>query len=427
MKKFRDRINKTVDLIIKNKRYFLAFVVLICIVLLLVFATDKPVENNDPMAGATDKYSSEISPELDALIRNYYKAYQSGDVDTIRTIANPLSDEEASYIQFYSQYLESFNDINIYTKRGLDASSLLVSVELNLKLKDIDTPAPGFDFFYVETDSEGKLFINNLYGSFNQLNSIYGCDAKVTTLIATFIQQQDVLEKQAAVKQSFDEKVAQDQKLADFVTTTLPNATVEWNTNYKAAIAQAEAEAAAAEAARIAEEEAARQAELEAQEDANAYTGKVTSKVRVRSEASTDSTPVGSLDQGKEVKIYSLEGDFYKIDFAGSKKYVSKDYIETAGPVITENGAETTTETVTDDNQQTDENNSPDLSGLEAGSEITLNSTCNIRSKMDSDSSKVAVAYAGEKVKIVMNYAEGWTKVKYGNKEGYIRTDLLTD
>ena len=41
------------------------------------------------------------------------------------------------------------------------------------------------------------------------------------------------------------------------------------------------------------------------------------------------------------------------------------------------------------------------------------------------DDSKVAVAYAGEKVTVVMSYAEGWTKVKYGKKEGYIRTDLL--
>ena len=59
------------------------------------------------------------------------------------------------------------------------------------------------------------------------------------------------------------------------------------------------------------------------------------------------------------------------------------------------------------------------------GTVITLTSTTNIRSQMDQSSSKVAVAYSGEKVTVIMSYAEGWTKVKYGNKEGYIRTDLL--
>jgi uncharacterized protein YgiM (DUF1202 family) len=44
---------------------------------------------------------------------------------------------------------------------------------------------------------------------------------------------------------------------------------------------------------------------------------------------------------------------------------------------------------------------------------------------MDTSASKVAVAYAGEEVTVVMSYAEGWTKVKYKNKEGFIRTDLL--
>ncbi|MCF0130654.1 MAG: SH3 domain-containing protein [Pseudobutyrivibrio sp.] len=421
MRTFRARINKAVDLAIKNKRYFWALVVLICIVLLLVFATDKPIENTDPMAGATDKYSAEISPELDALIRNYYQAYQNGDVEAVRAIANPLSDEEASYIQFYSQYLESFNDIKIFTKRGLDTSSMLVSVELNLKLKDIDTPAPGFDFFYVETAEDGSLYINNLYGSFNQLNGIFDCDAKVTTLIATFIQQDDVLEKQALVSQKYQEALANDVGLNNFVSKTLPEGTVNWNTEYKAAVAQAEAVAAQEEADRLAQEEAERQAAIEAEEEANAYYGKTNDEVKVRTEASSDSTSVGTLSKGTKIKIYALEGDFYKFDFSGSRKYVSKDYVD-----VQEKQSETDQDNNSDNNDGDD--NANDNSSLpEKGEEITLSATCNIREKMDTDSSKVAVAYAGEKVKVVMNYAEGWTKVKYGNKEGYIKTELLTE
>lgn len=44
---------------------------------------------------------------------------------------------------------------------------------------------------------------------------------------------------------------------------------------------------------------------------------------------------------------------------------------------------------------------------------------------MSEDASKVAVAYQGEKVTIVQEYADGWTKVKYDGKEGYIKTSLL--
>ena len=51
-----------------------------------------------------------------------------------------------------------------------------------------------------------------------------------------------------------------------------------------------------------------------------------------------------------------------------------------------------------------------------------LSNTTNIRSSMSETADKVGVAYAGEKV---MSYAEGWTKVTWKNKTGYVKTDLL--
>ena len=44
---------------------------------------------------------------------------------------------------------------------------------------------------------------------------------------------------------------------------------------------------------------------------------------------------------------------------------------------------------------------------------------------MDENSTKVATAFSGEKVTVIMSYAEGWTKVSYGDKTGYIKTELL--
>ena len=65
------------------------------------------------------------------------------------------------------------------------------------------------------------------------------------------------------------------------------------------------------------------------------------------------------------------------------------------------------------------------LKKLAEGTVITLQETTNIREKMSTDSEKVGVAYPGEKVTVIMSYAEGWTKVKWNGKTGYIRTDLL--
>ena len=44
---------------------------------------------------------------------------------------------------------------------------------------------------------------------------------------------------------------------------------------------------------------------------------------------------------------------------------------------------------------------------------------------MSEDAEKVAVAFEGEQVTVVFSYAEGWTKVNYGDKTGFIKTELL--
>ena len=155
---------------------------------------------------------------------------------------------------------------------------------------------------------------------------------------------------------------------------------------------------------------------IEAEEEANSYTGTTNAKANVRSAADASSDKLGSLESGTEITIYGEEGDFYKFDYNGTKAYITKEAVDVG---------DSTEEETTEDTSE--EESTTSAAALTAGDTITLTSTVNIRSAMDSSASKVAVAYAGEEVEVVMSYAEGWTKVKYGKKEGYIRTDLLQE
>ena len=403
------------EFIYRYRRYFLAGCIFIAMVLVLFLGTSsEPKEektSTKTSANVTKKFKTNNNTELDALINDYYVAYADGDTETISSIATPVSEQEISYIKFYSAYIDSFNDIKIYTKQGLTADSYLVTTEVELKYADIDTPAPGLDFFYVETNEDGKLFINNTYGSFNQNNNIYEMDSEVSDLISVFIRQQDLLDMEADIQDAYTKALESDSALNTFMSETLPAAHAQWHTDYDAEVAAAEEEAKKAEeeAAAAAEEEA--KAQAEAEEEANSYTGKTNAKANVREAADKNSTKLGSIKSGVAIKIYGEEGDFYKFDYNGTKAYITKDAV-TLDSAADNDTTEQTSETA-------------NASALTEGTEITLDSTINIRSQMDSSSSKVAVAYAGEKVTVVMSYAEGWTKVKYGKKEGYIRTDLL--
>lgn len=76
---------------------------------------------------------------------------------------------------------------------------------MQIKFANIDTPVAGLDFFYVQTKDDGSLYINNVYGSFNQSNGEFDMDTDIASLIATFEQQSDVLALQAEVQQECNE------------------------------------------------------------------------------------------------------------------------------------------------------------------------------------------------------------------------------
>lgn len=414
--KLKNIIEISKDFIINYKRYFLAGGIFIAMALVLFLGTSSSGGDSKSTSGVYKSFKKNNNSELTTLINNYYTAYAEGDTDTLATLATPVSDQEISYIAFYSQYIESFNDVQIYTKPGLTDNSYLVTTEVELKYNDIDTAAPGLDFFYVETNEDGKLYINNIYGSFNQNNNIYEMDTEISDLIAVYIRQQDLLDLKAEVDEAYESALESDANLSALMSDTLPAAIIQWNTDYTAEVEAAAEEAAKAEEEAAAAAEAEAQAEADAEEEANSYTGTTNAKANVRSAADASSDKLGSLESGTQITIYGEEGDFYKFDYNGTKAYITKDAV---------NVGDSTEEESTEDTEE--EETTTTAAALTAGDKITLTSTVNIRSAMDSSASKVAVAYAGEEVEVVMSYAEGWTKVKYGNKEGYIRTDLLQE
>ena len=396
------KIDKLTSFVKKNVRYFGAAAVLVAMVLILARCTDGTASDSNPMAGAYQQYAESDNKEVNELISKYFEYYAAGDTDSLKQIATPISDAEVSYIQFYSQYIEKYQNLKVYTKRGLDKNSYLCSVYLQIKFANIETPVAGLDFFYVQTKDDGSLYINNVYGSFNQSNGEFDMDTDVASLIATFEQQNDDLALQAEVQQECNEAMLADENLNTFVNTTLQDAIKQWAADYKASVAKAAEEAAAAKAA----EEAAA---AEAAEAANAKTKVTTDKINVRDAASESGNLLGQLASGTQVTWYADENGWAKIDYNGTKAYVKADYLADAGDASAQPATEP----------------ADTSAALSQGEEITLTNTVNVRESMSETASKVAVAYAGEQVTVIQSYADGWTKVNYNGKQGYCKTEYL--
>lgn len=133
-----------------------------------------------------------------------------------------------------------------------------------------------------------------------------------------------------------------------------------------------------------------------------------TGGLRVKSEANTDAEVIAQLTEGQTVPILdNTENDeWIKVDINGDEGYVLSEYVTVVYPESKKIASEKTY-------------------GINVGDTLTISKTTNIRSKMDTSSAKVAVAYSGDTLTI-LNIENGWALVEYKNKQGYIRVDLLT-
>ena len=420
----KDSIKRVLEFIINHGRYFVAGALFVVLVIVLATCAGPKKEGSGEAVNETEAeteteeaYQVDAYEEVNQLIARYYAAYASGDVDTLIGLAAPLSENEQSYIALFSRYVDEYRNIKCYTKSGLDANSYLVSVSMEIKFKDVDTTAPGLDFFYVRSNENGGLYINNLYSQYNLANQENALDTSIQNLIYKFENEKDVIALQHEVQERYDAAVTADASLSNLISVTIPSAITDWVTS----IVEQNTETPATEvpATEIPDTEAAATeapTETQVQESEEAPTDSVpdetpvtetftaTDRVNVRAAADTSADRLGAVEMGEKITRIGTEGDWSIIDYNGKKGYIKSEYL-TKG----ETGNETPANT----------------GNLSEGTKVTLSNTVNVRSSMNETSDKVGTAYAGETVTVVMSYAEGWTKVKWNSKTGYIKTSLL--
>lgn len=403
----------------KNARYFAAGAVFLVLLLVLVKFTGNGTESiQNTEASATEEvvteeaYQENAIPAVNDLINQYFTAYAAGDLVALQTLATPITQNEQSYITLISQYIEQYQDITCYTKSGLDSNSYMVNVGLNVKFMGVETPAPGLYFFYVRTNEDGTLYIDNLYSEYNLSRQESALDTSIRNLITNFYNDDDVIELQNDIQQKYEAALSSDENLLNLCATTIPNAITEWRNTIVADETEGTEETASTEEVPATEETPAEETPAEdTPEEPVSETVYATDKVNVRAGADTSTNKIGSVEKGTALTRTGTDGEWSMIDYNGSTGYIKSEYLTTTAPGAATDGAASNATAATD--------------GLTEGTKITLSSTTNIRSSMSETSDKVGVAYAGEKVTVVMSYAEGWTKVTWNNKTGYIRTDLL--
>lgn len=439
--------NAMIDFCRRNMKYIaVGIVILILIIVLAVVSTrkdggskeepDQVGELTQNERGDQEEFQVDAIPEINTLIQNYYTAYAAGDVAGMEACATPISDLEKGYIGLVSQYIAGYQNIKCYTKKGLAEGEYAVSVSMDMSFEGAASTAPGLEFFYVRTNEAGAYYIDNLYSQFNLRNRELELDSQVTAFISAYEQQEDFVKLSSEIQQKYEEALAADEALNTIANQTVPEVLKNWESglgngdgivtpeNPEGQVAAENPEQtgpgeAPAENPDAQSPEGPQQPEEPQVPSETVY---ATDNVNIRKEPREDAEKVGSAVAGQSFTRSGMTEDGWsEISYNGGTAYIKSEFLSTEAPAESSQGENNMGNA---DNSNNNNENSG-LNYVPDGITITLNSAMNVRTSMSEDADKIGTAQIGDTVKVVLSYREGWTKVEWNGKTGYIKTDLL--
>lgn len=139
--------------------------------------------------------------------------------------------------------------------------------------------------------------------------------------------------------------------------------------------------------------------------------------LRVRKEASTSSTILGTLYSGNSVNIVGETGSWYKIKYNSSYAYVHKDY-------ITENKPSSESSSNTGNSSSTTDSNNSSQTMNAVG--VVTNVSSNLRVRKQPSSSAVVLGYLLNNENVDITGKEGnWYKINFKGSVGYVSADYI--
>ena len=349
-------------------------------------------------------------PAVNELLKKYFVAMASGDIDMVRSYNNNIDDTEAIRIEETAKYIESYENLKVYTKIGPAAGTYLAYVYYEEKFKDYEQSIPGLEAFYICTDESGELYINDGEESESVINYIREASL-----------QDDVVDLNNEVASTYNNMLAENEDLSIF----LVDLTESIDTAVGESLAQNEgtADTQTAEAGAEEDEEEEEPAPSTTVSEV-VQTVRATTTVNIRSSDSETADKLGKAAEGDEFTLIEKRGNGWsEISYNGSSAFIKSEYLEDASTqaVVNVNNDD-------DDNDNTGDTQT--AAATETGSTkvsgtVTVKENVRIRASASTEGDKIGTAYVGQKLDVIEKLANGWTKVKFEGKTAYVKSEFV--
>lgn len=431
--KFVEWIKDVVELIKDNLRIVILVVCVIGGIIAAVIVTTRLAKKSDASADAMDEEQTaqqeeytipeepllkDAYPEINTLMKKYYAAAADGDIEAIEELRTGFDEKERIVIQKKAQYVESYPTIICYTKPGPTDMTYLVFVNYEVKLNDFDELIPGMNVWYVCEDINHRFYINE-----DPQND------KVIEYCKIVSVQDDVQDLSNTINVKYNDVMSANADLAAFMD--------ELGTQMKVEVGEELAKAEMPEEEATPEvtptPEVASTTEFE-----EVKTVRATTVVNVRASDSEQADKVGKAQEGQEFKLLEERANGWsKIEFEGAEDaFIKTQYLETVKveKVATSVGAGAEAESEDKESEEKseekpeekkEETKKEDASNVKTSGTVTVQNTLRVRSKASTDSEKLGTVYGGEKLEVIEKQSDGWTKVKYKDTVGYVKSEFV--
>ena len=379
-----------------HKKVYMALAAVIVVIVLIVllvsgaFSKKSETPQSEEAVIASEEIVEEVTEgnplevdtydEINELIEKYFDNLAAGDVERVDETVDELTEEEVKTIEKKKDYIEAYDNVVCYTKKGLEEDSFVVFASYEMKIHNIETPAPGIMAFYVISDVDGGY-------------KIYNQDAseELTSYVLELAAEEEIAAIIADVDARYQQLVAEDEELGKFAQTML-------------------------ESKQQAEEE--EDAEVEEPIETTVNDG-----IRLREGRSTDTRTLGGIAKDTKVKVYASYSDGWsKIEYNGVIGHCMTEFLtSTEGvPMLSVDSDEPEAET-----EEAEETTTETSESTAVNKQMQFKETVRIRKERSTESERISTGYINDNVKVVENYSDGWSKIEYKGMTGYCKTEFL--
>lgn len=355
----------------------------------------------DPVAEPELDVEVPLVPNEDSaiyeLVATYYNATGLGDMETLQTVFDELSETDLMRYEENAKYLHYYSALEIYTMPGIGEGTTLAYVYYKVIFENHEQEIPGFRTLYICQDGQGGLYIKN-EKNFTQEETDY---------IKRVIEQENVITLYNRVQKEYNELMEAHPELLKYVgalAKTVEVAIGEALAEQIAAVeedtegAAPEGEAPDGTAPEGGEPADGQQVPEEPAEDAGPRYASATTTVNVRNSDSEQADKLGKVTAGTRLEVLEVKvNGWTKVVYEGQDGYIKSEYLAMEESV----------------------------SGLDVIGTVTASQNINIRAAASTDAESLGILAGGESLDLFAIEGE-WCKVRYNKRVAYVKSEYVT-